>query len=92
MRARDYSLLLKVYTNYGAHPTSYVQYLGSSPGVKEPGREVDNSRDFRLPPPCKRDLKFFGLLRSVDCQLGTDVSGQPIGYETSANRLPFKVE
>ena len=36
-------------------------------------------RDFRPPPRCKRDLRSFRTLRSVQRQFRTDVSGQPIG-------------
>jgi len=35
-------------------------------------------RDFRLPPWCIWDLRFSGMLRSVDGWLVTDVPGQPI--------------
>jgi len=35
-------------------------------------------RDFRPPPRCKWDLRFSGMLRSVDGWLVTDVPGQPI--------------
>ena len=35
--------------------------------------------DFRLPLWCKQDFGFSGTLCSVDCQLVTDVSGQPVG-------------
>jgi len=35
-------------------------------------------RDFRLPPRSKLDICIYGTLRSVDCYLFTDVSGQNI--------------
>jgi hypothetical protein len=36
-------------------------------------------RDFRLPPRCRLDLLSSGILRSVECESFTDVSGQRIG-------------
>jgi len=36
-------------------------------------------RDFRLPPRCKWNLRYFGILRSVERWFLADVSGQPIG-------------
>jgi len=36
-------------------------------------------REFRLPAQCKWDMRCFGILRSVEWQFITDVSGQPIG-------------
>jgi hypothetical protein len=36
------------------------------------------SRDFRLPPPCRQNLRSTGMLCSVEWQFCTDVSGQPI--------------
>jgi hypothetical protein len=41
--------------------------------------ETNILRDFRLPPPCSWGLRSSGMLRSVDWQLVTEVSGQPIG-------------
>ena len=39
--ARDFSLLQIVRTGSGAHPASYTMGTGSFPGVKRPGRGVD---------------------------------------------------
>jgi len=35
--------------------------------------------DFRLPSPCKWDLRPCGMLRSLDWWWAADVSGQPVG-------------
>jgi hypothetical protein len=35
--------------------------------------------DFRLPLPCLRDLRSAGILRSVEWQSFTDVSGKHVG-------------
>jgi hypothetical protein len=40
---------------------------------------VRHLRDFRFPSRSRRDLYSSGLLRSVEWQFFTDVSGQPIG-------------
>ena len=36
-------------------------------------------RDFRLPPPSRRDLRSSGILRIVECYFCTDTSGRHIG-------------
>jgi hypothetical protein len=41
--------------------------------------ETSILRDFRLPPPCSRDLRSSGMLHCAGWQLVTEVSGQPIG-------------
>jgi hypothetical protein len=40
---------------------------------------IKHQRDFRLPPRCRWDLRSSGILRSVEWQFCTEVSGQPIG-------------
>ena len=43
------------------------------------GRGMITMRHFRLLPRCKRELRYFGILRSVELQFRSDVSGQPVG-------------
>ena len=42
---------LWVHTDPEAHPASYTTVTGSSPGVKQPGRDVDH------PPPSNAEVK-----------------------------------
>jgi len=40
---------------------------------------TDSLSDFKLPPPCRGDLRCSGILHNVEWKLHADVSGQPVG-------------
>jgi hypothetical protein len=57
---QEFSLLHVVQTTSGAHPVSYpIGKGGSSPGVKQPGREADHS------PPTSAEVKKTWIYTSA---------------------------
>jgi hypothetical protein len=50
---------------------------------------VISAFDFRLPPRCWWDQRSSGVLRSIVCQLFTDVSGQCIGLISKGQESAF---